>query len=131
MDVKIYFLNGFLNEEVYVHQPPGFEKNSHPHQMFKLTKVLYRLKQAFRAWYERLRLFLIKNNFIKGKIDTISFKESHENDLHIIQVYVDDIIFLLINEKLCNEFSNLAQSEFEMSGMREISFYIGLQIKQL
>lgn len=93
MGVKSYFLNGFLNEEVYVPQPAGFEKNSHPNHMFKLTKVLYHLKQASRAWYERLSLFLIKNNFIRGKIDTISFKESHENDLHIIQVYVDDIIF--------------------------------------
>src|SRR3954471_11243923 len=79
MDVKSAFLNGFLNEEVYVHQPPGFEKHSYPNHVFKLTKALYGLKQAPRAWYERLSIFLIKNDFLRGKIDTTIFKKSHKN----------------------------------------------------
>ena len=61
MDVKSAFLNGFLNEEVYVHQPPGFENSIKPNHVFKLTKALYGLKQAPRAWYERLSTFLLKN----------------------------------------------------------------------
>ena len=59
MDVKSAFLNGFIKEEVYVEQPPGFEDHKHPDHVFKLTKALYDLKQAPRAWYERLSSFLL------------------------------------------------------------------------
>ena len=54
MDVKSVFLNGFISEEVYIEQPPRFENNSIPNHVFKLTKALYCLKQAPRAWYDRL-----------------------------------------------------------------------------
>ncbi|CAL9126648.1 unnamed protein product, partial [Musa textilis] len=65
MDVKSVFLNGFISEEVYVEQPPGFENSLFPKHVFKLTKALYGLKQAPRAWYERLSSFLISNDFTK------------------------------------------------------------------
>jgi len=60
MEVKITFLNGYLKEEVYLMQPPGFENKEFPNRVFKLEKVLYGLKQALRAWYERLSNFLLK-----------------------------------------------------------------------
>jgi len=60
MDVKSAFLNGFIEEEVYVKQPPGFESPKFPDRVFKLQKALYGLKQAPRAWYARLRAFLLK-----------------------------------------------------------------------
>ena len=63
MDVKSAFLNGYIKEEVYVKQPPGFEDHRHPHHVFKLKKALYGLRQAPRAWYERLSHFLLGNNF--------------------------------------------------------------------
>ena len=59
MDIKSAFLNGYIKEEVYVEQPPGFEDHKYPDHVFKLTKVLYDLKQALRAWYERLSSFLL------------------------------------------------------------------------
>ena len=58
MDVKSAFLNGYINEEIYVEQPPGFEDDKKHNHVYKL-KVLYGLKQAPRAWYERLRDFLL------------------------------------------------------------------------
>jgi len=101
MDVKSEFLNGFLNEEVYVSQPPGFINKEKPNHVFKLTKALYGLKQAPRAWYDKLSTFLIENGFSRGKIDTTLFRKTHESNLLIVQVYVDDIIFGSTKEKMC------------------------------
>jgi hypothetical protein len=71
MDVKSAFLNGVLEEEVYVRQPPGFESEiKYPHRVYKLRKALYGLKQAPRAWYGRLRGFLFERGFEIGKVDT-------------------------------------------------------------
>ena len=123
MDVKSAFLNGFLNEEVYVHQPPGFENTNKPNHVFKLTKALYGLKQAPRAWYERLSTFLIKNDFSRGKIDTTLLRKDNKTNFLIVQIYVDDIIFGSTNEKMCDDFSNLMQSDFEMSMMGELRFF--------
>jgi hypothetical protein len=63
MDVKSAFLNGFLEEEVYVKKPPGFESAEFPHEVYRLRKVLYGLKQAPCAWYGRLRGFLFSKGF--------------------------------------------------------------------
>ena len=93
MDVKSAFLNGFINEEVYVEQPPGFGSFNFPNHVFKLKKALYGLKQAPRSWYERLSKFIISSGFKMGKIDTTLFIKLRENDILIVQIYVDDIIF--------------------------------------
>jgi hypothetical protein len=69
MDVKSAFLNGVLEEEVYVRQPPGFESEKSPHRVYKLRKALYGLKQAPRDWYGRLRGFLFERGFEMGKVD--------------------------------------------------------------
>ncbi|MBM1012053.1 reverse transcriptase domain-containing protein, partial [Escherichia coli] len=73
MDVKSAFLNGFINEEVYVEQPPGFEDPHDPNHVFKLKKALYGFKRALRAWYERLSKSLIEKGFIRGRVDTTHF----------------------------------------------------------
>ena len=73
MDVKSAFLNGDLKEEVFVKQPPGFEAAALPDHVFRLNKALYSLKQAPRAWYERLSKFLLKNGFKRGKIENTLF----------------------------------------------------------
>ena len=130
MDVKSTFLNGFIEEEVYVEQPPGFENFEFPNHVFKLSKALYGLKQAPRAWYERLSNFLLEKGFSKGKVDTTLFIKKTKNDLLIVQIYVDDIIFGATNHYLCEEFSKLMQGEFEMSMMSELKFFLRLQIKQ-
>jgi len=125
MDVKSVFLNGYLKEEVYVKQPPGFESHDFPNHVFKLDKALYVLKQAPRAWYERLSSFLIENDFQRGKVDNTLFFKSKGEHLLIVQVYVDDIIFGVTNNYLCDEFSKLMRSEFEMNMMGELNFFLG------
>jgi hypothetical protein len=67
MDVKSMFLNGFLEEEVYVDQPPGFEVQEHPAKVYRLKKALYGLKQAPRAWYNRIDTYLIKSSFSRSQ----------------------------------------------------------------
>nr|CAN65058.1 hypothetical protein VITISV_008902 [Vitis vinifera] len=131
MDVKSAFLNGFINEEVYVEQPPGFQSFNFPNNVFRLKKALYGLKQAPRAWYERLSKFLLKKGFKMGKIDTTLFIKTKDNGMLLVQIYVDDIIFGATNVSLCEEFSKCMHSEFEMSMMGELNFFLGLQIKQL
>ena len=130
MDVKSAFLNGVIEEEVYVKQPPGFEDIKYPDHVFKLKKSLYGLKQAPRAWYDRLSNFLIKNDFKRGQVDTTLFRRTLGKDILVVQIYVDDIIFGSTNASLCKEFSKLMQDEFEMSMMGELKFFLGIQINQ-
>ena len=126
MDVKSAFLNGYIMEEVYVSQPPGFQDHKHPNHVYKLKKALYGLKQAPRAWYDRLSTFLISNGFSMGKADNTLFIKRKSKDIIIVQIYVDDIIFGATNDVLCEEFSKCMHSEFEMSMMGELNFFLGL-----
>ena len=80
MDVKCAFLNGYLQEEVYVAQPPGFENEKFPNHVFKLDKALYGLKQAPRAWYERLSKYLLENDFKRGLVDKTLFIKTQNHD---------------------------------------------------
>ena len=131
MDVKSAFLNGVLEEEVYVKQPPGFEDFKYPNHVFKLDKALYGLKQAPRAWYERLSKHLLAHGFNKGKIDSTLFLKTKGKHIIVVQIYVDDIIFGSTNDALCKEFSDMMTNEFEMSMMGELNFFLGLQVRQM
>ncbi|GKA78659.1 retrovirus-related pol polyprotein from transposon TNT 1-94 [Tanacetum coccineum] len=93
MDVKTAFLHGTLKEDVYVCPPEGFIDADHPSHVYKLKKTLYGLKQAPRAWYDELSKFLIQNHFFKGTIDPTLFIRRFDDDILVVQVYVDDIIF--------------------------------------
>nr|GFA76888.1 retrovirus-related Pol polyprotein from transposon TNT 1-94 [Tanacetum cinerariifolium] len=93
MDVKTAFLHGTLKEDVYVCQPEGFIDADHPSHVFKLNKSLYGLKQAPRAWYDELSMFLLQNHFFKGTTDPTLFIRRFVDDILVVQVYVDDIIF--------------------------------------
>ncbi|GKD58139.1 putative ribonuclease H-like domain-containing protein, partial [Tanacetum coccineum] len=101
MDIKSAFLYGTIEEEVYVHQPPGLFDPAHPHKVYKAVKTLYGLYQAPRAWYETLSSFLLENGFKRGTIDKTSFIKKNKNDII-----------------------------FQMSSMGEHTFFLGLQVKQ-
>ncbi|GJW77362.1 putative ribonuclease H-like domain-containing protein [Tanacetum coccineum] len=93
MDVKSAFLYGKIDEEVYVSQPPGFQDPKSPEKVYKVVKALYGLHQAPRAWYATLSTFLLKNGYRRGTIDKTLFLKKDKNDIILVQVYVDDIIF--------------------------------------
>lgn len=130
MDVNSAFLNGVLQEEVYVRQPSGFESEKYPHQVYKSRKALYGLKQASRAWYGRLRGFLFERGFEMGKVDQTLFLLRQGKDILIVQVYVDDIVFGGSSNSIVARFAEDMSREFEMSMMGELQFFLGLQIKQ-
>ncbi|GKD79629.1 retrovirus-related pol polyprotein from transposon TNT 1-94 [Tanacetum coccineum] len=131
MDVKSAFLNGFINEEVYVAQPSGFIDFEKPDHVYKLKKALYGLKQAPKAWYDRLKAFLIKHEYKMGMVDNTLFTKKKSSNLIIVQIYVDDIIFGSTCQDMCDEFAKIMHDEFEMSMMGELNFFLGLQIKQM
>jgi hypothetical protein len=130
MDVRSAFLNGFLKEEVYVKQPLGFESAEFPHRLYRLRKALYGLKQAPHAWYGRLRGFLFSKGFEMGKVDKTLFLLRQSDDILIVQVCVDDIVFGGLSHSLIARFAENMSKEFEMSMMGELQFFLGLQIKQ-
>ncbi|GJX00404.1 retrovirus-related pol polyprotein from transposon TNT 1-94 [Tanacetum coccineum] len=130
MDVKTTFLNVPLKEEVYVNQPDGFVDSHHPDKVYRLKKALYGLKQAPRAWYDELSNFLVSKGFYKGSIDpTLSITKKGE-DILLVKIYIDDIIFGSTNPKLSKTFEKLMHSKFEMSMMGELKFFLGIQIHQ-
>jgi len=95
-----------------------------------LKKAFYGLKQALRAWYERLSSFLVSKGFFRRKVDTTLFRKEFGRHFILVQIFVDDIVFSATNESLCKEFSELMQEEFKMSMMGKLKFFLGLQIKQ-
>ncbi|KAJ9544963.1 hypothetical protein OSB04_024670 [Centaurea solstitialis] len=130
MDVKSAFLNGVLHEEVYIEQPEGFVDPDFPDHVCILDKALYGLKQAPRAWYETLTNHLLSKGFKRGTIDTTLFLKKEGDDLLLVQIYVDDIIFGSTNPELCTKFSKIMETEVEMSMMGELNFFLGIQVKQ-
>jgi hypothetical protein len=130
MDVKSAFLNGELEEVVYVYQPPGFINEEKPHWVYRLNKALYGLRQAPRAWYDTLTKHLLNNGFKRGTIDNTLFILHDKSDILLVQIYVDDIVFGSTNEKMCKHFSEIMSSEYEMSMMGELTYFLGLQVKQ-
>ncbi|GJW43721.1 retrovirus-related pol polyprotein from transposon TNT 1-94 [Tanacetum coccineum] len=123
MDVKTAFLNRPLKED-------GFVDPDFPDHVYKLKKALYCLKQAPRAWYDKLSSFLIENHFTRGIVDPTLFTIRHGDDILLVQVYVDDIIFGSTNPDFSKHFANLMKNNFEMSIIGEMKFFLGLQVYQ-
>nr|GEW48915.1 putative ribonuclease H-like domain-containing protein [Tanacetum cinerariifolium] len=130
MDVKSAFLYETIKEEVYVCQPLGFEDPDYPEKVYKVVQALYGLHQAPRAWYGTLTNYLLENGFQRGKIDQTMFIKRQKSDLLLVQIYVDDIIFGYTNKDLCKAFEKLMKDKFQMSSMGELTFFLGLQVKQ-
>ncbi|GJS21885.1 retrovirus-related pol polyprotein from transposon TNT 1-94 [Tanacetum coccineum] len=123
MDVKTAFLNGDLQEEVFVSQPEGFEDQDNPTHVYRLKKALYGLKQAPRAWYDTLSKFLLANNFFKGAVDPTLFTRKSGKHILLVQIYVDDIIFASTDHNACHIFSKEMSSKFQMSMMGQMSLF--------
>ncbi|GJR03225.1 copia protein [Tanacetum coccineum] len=130
MDVKTEFLNGPLKEEVFVRQPDGFVDPEFPNHVYRLKKALYGLKQAPQARYDKLSSFLTEHHFTKGIVDPILFTWRHGDNILLVQIYVNDIIFGSTKPVFAKRFEKLMKDNFKMSMIDEMKFFLGLQVHQ-
>jgi hypothetical protein len=129
MDVKSSFVNGILEEEVYVDQPPGFEVNEQPTKVYWLKKDLYVLKKAPTTWYNRIDIYLIKSGFSRTQNEpTLYTKTDKQGKILIVCLYVDDMIYTR-NIDLTS-FKHAMQSEFEMIDLGIMKYFLGIEVDQ-
>jgi hypothetical protein len=93
IDVKSDFLNGVIQEEVYVMQPLDFKSPKYPDRVYKLSKAFYEIKQVSRAWYAKLKMFLLEHGYVMESVDKILLTLNYGTDFLLVQIYVNDIIF--------------------------------------
>jgi hypothetical protein len=127
MDVKTTFLNGVVEEEVYMEQPQGFETHDRKSHVYGLKKALYGLKQAPKAWYGRIDNFLMSLGFTKSKADPNIYYKVEDSGIRISLLYVDDL-FLTGDEKLITECKINLASEFEMKDLGMMHYFLGLEV---
>ena len=130
MDVKSAFLNGFLEEEVYLEQPMGYEVKGHENKVLKLNKALYGLKQAPRAWNTRIDKYFQENDFTKCPHEHALYTKQDNGNILLVCLYVDDLIFTGNNPRMFEDFKKAMAREFEMTDIGLMSYYLGIEVKQ-
>lgn len=128
LDVRNAFLNGFLQEEVYMKQSPGFIDPLHPQHVCKLHRALYGLKQAPRAWFHRLHSFLIDNGFFNSQSDASLFIRHSSTHSLFLLVYVDDLIVTGSDTIAINDFIELLCSAFNSRKLGNLGFFLGMEV---
>ncbi|GKB36857.1 retrovirus-related pol polyprotein from transposon TNT 1-94 [Tanacetum coccineum] len=124
MDVQMVFLNSLLKEDIFVRHPDGFVDPDFPNHVYRLKKALYSLKQAHRARYDKLSSFLIEHHFTKGIVDPTLFTRRYGDDILLVQIYVDDIVFGSTKPVFSTRFAKLMKGNFEMSMIGEMKFFL-------
>jgi len=130
LDIKTAFLNGDLQEEVYVIQPLGFVLTGQEHMVCKLRKALYGLKQAPRAWYAKIDAFLTSQGFTNSPTESTLYIKSDGGDILVIILYVDDMLLTGTDADQISAFKSELRSTFEMSDMGMLHHYLGIQFIQ-
>ncbi|KAL0318498.1 UNVERIFIED_CONTAM: Retrovirus-related Pol polyprotein from transposon RE2 [Sesamum angustifolium] len=129
MDVKSAFLNGYVDEEIYVEQPQGFIAKGSEEKVLRLKKALYGLKQAPKAWYSRIDKYFMDRGFRRSLSEPTLYIKSQGNDTLIVSLYVDDLIYTGNNEKMIQDFKEDMMKTFEMSDLGLMHF-LGIEINQ-
>lgn len=130
-DVKSAFLNGDLEEEVYVSQPQGFMITGNENKVYKLRKALYGLKQAPRAWYSKIDSFFQGSGFRRSDNEpTLYLKKQGTDEFLLVCLYVDDMIYIGSSKSLVNDFKSSMMRNFEMSNLGLLKYFLGLEVIQ-
>ncbi|PRQ49673.1 putative RNA-directed DNA polymerase [Rosa chinensis] len=127
-DVKNAFLHGFLTEDVYMTQPPGFIDQSHPTHVCKLNKSLYGLKQAPWAWFQRMTSFLLSIGFTQSLADSSLFIFAHGPHTIYFLLYVDDIVVTSSHDRLLQSFIDALSRGFDIKDLGPLHYFLGLQV---
>jgi len=130
MDVKSAFLNGVLEEEIYIEQPPGYVKIGEERKVLKLKKALYGLKQAPRAWNTRIDTYFKENGFKQCPYEHALYTKKNGGNLMLVALYVDDLIFMGNNDEMIEKFKSTMIQEFEMTDLGLMKFFLGLEVRQ-
>jgi histone deacetylase 1/2 len=128
LDVKNAFLDGVLEEEVYMKQPPGFENPNAPNYIYKLDKALYGLKQAPRAWYSRLSTKLCDLGFVPSKTDTSLFLFNKEGITIFLLIYVDDIIVTSSSDYAISALLRDLNKNFAIKDLGDLHYFLGIEV---
>jgi hypothetical protein len=124
LDVQNAFLHDFLEEDVYTHQPPGYEDKDRPNYVCKLNKALYGLKQAPRGWYARLSAKLLQLGFRISKPDNSLFYFQNNNVTIFILVYVDDIIVTSSKPQVITTILKNLGDEFALKDLGDLYYFL-------
>ncbi|XP_053166755.1 uncharacterized protein LOC128351321 isoform X1 [Hemicordylus capensis] len=130
LDIKTAFLHGEIEEDIYMQQPPGFEEPGKKGLVCKLQKSIYGLKQAARAWNEKLNQLLLKEGFTQGKADPCLYSRLRDNRWTYILTYVDDLILAHEERQDSHEIVQHLNKEIEVKELGSISYYLGIQIER-
>ena len=129
-DVKLAFLNGELQEEVYVEQPPGFVIACEENKVLLLYKALYRLRQAPRVWYTKLDASLDALGFQRGDTEHAVYTRDHGEKRLIVGIYVDGLVITGGDHGELKHFKQEMMTTFQMADLGELTYYLGLEVKQ-
>ena len=128
MDLKTAFLNGDLDEEIYMDQPKGFVEPSQESKVCKLTKSLYGIKQAPKQWHEKFDSYMIENGYKSNECDECIYYKTWKNSHVIICLHVDDLLIFGSNLHVINETKNIFRSHFDMKDLGDSNFILGMKI---
>ena len=131
MDVKNVFLNGELQEEVYMENPEGYVHLEFLHYVCRLKKALYGLKQAPRAWTDRMSRFLQSIGFEISKADLSLYVKKTGCGLVIIVIYVDYLIVTRSNKDEIVHVKKVLGAEFDMKNLGELKYFLGIEMVQM
>ena len=123
LNVKSAFLNGMLQEKIYIAQPDGFINDKAPEKVYLLKKALYGLKQAPRDWYEKINEFLLNLGFTKSCNKATLYVKHADQKILIVSIYVNDILVLGSNSKAIKEFRLQMKEVFEMNDLGKMTYF--------
>src|SRR5579875_2010750 len=130
MDVKTAFLNGELEEDIYMDQPQGFVQRGKENLVCKLKKSLYGLRQSPRAWYEKIHHFFAKEGFNRSHVDHSLYIKQTSTYLLIVLIYVDDLILLSSDMSRKQGLKQRLEEEFDMSDLGELHFFLRVEMER-
>uniref|UniRef100_H3GB73 Reverse transcriptase Ty1/copia-type domain-containing protein n=1 Tax=Phytophthora ramorum TaxID=164328 RepID=H3GB73_PHYRM len=130
MDVKTAFLDGVLDEDIYMAQPDGYVNEDHPDHVCKLKRSLYGLKQSPRMWNQTIDDFMLKLGFKKCESDHCIYLKRDGQDMIFVALYINDFVLASSSDKILLDTKQALSKRFEMTDMGQLKYFLGMEIEQ-